>query len=55
MRFSTTDGKVWDSIDMCPYCSLDTAGNHTGDCPNRNREFTPIKLNDHLVVIRKED
>ena len=33
MRFNTTDGKVWDTPDMCGYCQLDTAGNHQSYCP----------------------
>ena len=33
MRFSTTDGRVWDTPDMCAYCQLDTAGNHQPHCP----------------------
>ena len=33
MRFSTTDGRVWDTPDMCGYCQLDTAGNHQSHCP----------------------
>lgn len=33
MRFSTTDGRVWDVPDMCSYCQLDTAGNHQPHCP----------------------
>ena len=33
MRFSTTDGRVWDAPDMCGCCQLDTAGNHQPHCP----------------------
>jgi len=31
---STTDGKEFLIPDMCPYCQLDTAGNHDLKCPS---------------------
>lgn len=33
---STTDGKIIYTVDMCPYCSMDTAGSHQVGCPNQN-------------------
>jgi len=33
MKISTTDGNEYWYPDFCPYCNLDTAGNHEFDCP----------------------
>jgi len=33
MFISTTDGKQYYLPDMCSYCPMDTAGNHTIGCP----------------------
>ena len=33
MRYSTTDGRVWDVADQCAHCQMDTGGNHQSWCP----------------------
>lgn len=33
MRFTTTDGRVYDVPDMCAHCQMDTGGNHEPHCP----------------------
>jgi len=33
MRKSITDGRIYYIPDYCPYCQLDTAGNHEVNCP----------------------
>jgi len=33
MEFTTTDGKRYTVADQCACCSIDTAGNHEGNCP----------------------
>ena len=39
MAEKTTDGKTITSPDMCPYCSLTTAGDHQPDCPLYQSQF----------------
>ena len=39
MRFTTTDGKVYDVPDTCPCCSLSTGGGHQAGCPMADRNF----------------
>ena len=33
MKFSTTDGQVYDVANMCAFCNMDTGGNHQPFCP----------------------
>ena len=43
MRIDTTDGNVYYIPEGCPYCELDTAGNHKPDCPNKGVEYCHIQ------------
>lgn len=50
MRYSTTDGRVWDVPDMCAHCQMDTGGNHQSHCP-LSRSHSPEIVTDTKVTI----
>ena len=33
MIITTTDGRDYEYLDMCPYCRITTEGNHQWNCP----------------------
>lgn len=59
MRYSTTDGRVWDVPDMCAHCQMDTGGNHQSWCPLYRSNYTvivpEIKVNLSYFIEKDED
>jgi len=45
---TTPDGRVIFNPYDCPFCSMDTIGNHAFNCPNRPQEgFVPDEVEDY--------
>ena len=49
MRFSTTDGRVWDVPDMCTHCQMTSGGQHESHCPMWHGYKTVASLNSKLA------